>query len=171
MASIQYSTGKRRSRRSRNHFEILPEEIIEDILSRLSFSKLFQVESVCRSWREIVRSSAHFQILLTHRPLQYCHFMFKNWCLRAACDSIFIYAHKKNGKLRVLDTLDLQSVELPDEMIGHRHLSFYLKKDLAVVRVWHDSEGYEVEISVIDGITTLYSTLKLSCKYCGNKKS
>ncbi|GLJ19461.1 hypothetical protein SUGI_0351380 [Cryptomeria japonica] len=147
--ACKHSAGERRSKRTRNHFDVLPEEIVEEILWRLPPFKLFQVQTVCRSWREIVRSSAQFHIQWEERTMEHSDFHeFNNWCLKAGCDSISLYAHKKNGKLRVLDALDLQSVELPDDMIGPEHLSFYLKKDLAVVKVAAVSDTYEVEISV-----------------------
>ncbi|GLJ19463.1 hypothetical protein SUGI_0351400 [Cryptomeria japonica] len=148
--AFKRSAGKRRRTRRKNNFELLPEEIVAEILSKLPPFKLFQVQSVCRSWRQLVKSSAQFQILWKQRSVEQVQsdFKFNNWCLTAQCDSIFLYAHQNNGKLQFLDASDLQSVELPDKMIGRKRLSFYLKKGLASVRVMPVSDSYEVQIAI-----------------------
>ncbi|KAH9303488.1 hypothetical protein KI387_043850 [Taxus chinensis] len=46
---------------------LLPEEIIHEILSWLPLHKLFQVQSVCHLWRNIVFSSHHFHKLWEER--------------------------------------------------------------------------------------------------------
>ncbi|GLJ19462.1 hypothetical protein SUGI_0351390 [Cryptomeria japonica] len=148
---FKHSEGKRRrSTRSRNNFELLPEELIAEILSKLPPFNLLLVESVCRSWRQIVKSSAQFQILWKQRSVEQVQsdFKFNNWCLTAQCEFFFVYAHKKKGKLRFLDASDLQSVELRDKMIGRKRLSFYVKKGLASVKVIPISERFRVKISI-----------------------
>ncbi|KAH9319023.1 hypothetical protein KI387_020792, partial [Taxus chinensis] len=121
--------------------ECLPCEIICEILSWLPFRKVFQVQSVCHSWRNIVCSSQNFHKLWDERnwerwlvgTLEYegsvyitdgkmeDRFFRKildsgGWRLRAgAAGGLMLFS--KEGRLRVVNPLTLKSCDLPPPVL------------------------------------------------------
>ncbi|GLJ19307.1 hypothetical protein SUGI_0347590 [Cryptomeria japonica] len=132
-----------------NYFELLPEEITIEILSRLPLPSVFHAQSVCHSWRTIICCSAQFHKLWDEKNSEQWLFMddrdggveifnpsghFKKnmfdssfWLLKAASGGLLLYLNRTDGMFQVVNPLTMEARQLPDPILGEEHLSFYLK--------------------------------------------
>ncbi|KAH9319784.1 hypothetical protein KI387_021553, partial [Taxus chinensis] len=145
-AKQSVGASKRCSRRVRDHFEHLPEELLVEILSRLPPHKIFQLQTVCNSWRTILFSSHHFRQQWRERNMDEIipakiNSSSSAWSVKASCSDFLIYASNKSGMLRLFDPLKMESLQIPDQMLGHKLISKYLKKDTDSIDVDVDSTG------------------------------
>ncbi|GLJ19301.1 hypothetical protein SUGI_0347400 [Cryptomeria japonica] len=126
-------------RRQGNCFQLLPEEITIEILSRLPFSNVLKARSVCHSWQNIVCSSPHFHKLWDEKNSEQWLFMddrdggvqifnpsgqskkkmfdSSSWLLKAASGGLLLYKHKTEELLQVVNPLTMEARQLPDPRI------------------------------------------------------
>ncbi|KAH9319782.1 hypothetical protein KI387_021551, partial [Taxus chinensis] len=50
------------------------------------------------------------------------------WRFRAAAGGFLLYSNKNDGMLQILNPFTMESRRLPDPVLRHRGLSFYMKK-------------------------------------------
>ncbi|KAH9317352.1 hypothetical protein KI387_019121 [Taxus chinensis] len=162
-------------------FDILPEEIIHEILCRLPLDKVLQVQSVCRSWHATVSSSPIFHKLWEDRHSEkwlvmdqcdhgFALFNTKKWlkkkilsdpksCWRllAAAGGLLLYKNNIDGMLKVVNPLTLLSRQLSDPAVGEKPLSFYIMKGSDfLIDLYVDSRAATYKILIFGRFSTVY---------------
>ncbi|GLJ19311.1 hypothetical protein SUGI_0347650 [Cryptomeria japonica] len=161
------------AKRRGNYFERLPEDINVEILSRLPLPNVFQAQSVCHSWRTIIRSFPQFhklweeknseqwlvmddcdggiEIFNPNRDFKKKMFDSSSWILKAANGGLLLYLNETDGIFQVINPLTMEARQLPNPILREENPFFYLKIKLGIIDLIVDSTTKSYQVIVIGG--------------------